>query len=78
MKQRIREYSFFPSIDYKLTVHKTGKRSNVIKKEYELTLDMAKELAMVELNHKGREVRRYFIECESKECVWHRREVYRK
>lgn len=64
MKQRISEYGFSPSIDYKLTLHKIGKRSNVIKKEYELTLDMAKELAMVERNEKGREVRRYFIECE--------------
>jgi len=64
MKQRIGEYSFSLNIDYKLTIHKIGKRSNVIKKEYELTLDMAKELAMVERNKKGREVRRYFIECE--------------
>jgi len=32
--------------------------------EYHLTLDVAKELAMVENNEKGRLARRYFIECE--------------
>lgn len=32
--------------------------------DYHLTLDMAKELAMVENNEQGRAARRYFIECE--------------
>lgn len=34
--------------------------------DYHLTLDMAKELAMVENNVKGREARRYFIDCEKR------------
>lgn len=34
--------------------------------QYHITLDMAKELAMVEKNAKGREIRRYFIDCEKK------------
>lgn len=33
--------------------------------EYHLTLDMAKELAMVEKTEIGRQVRKYFIQCES-------------
>lgn len=32
--------------------------------DYHITLDMAKELAMIENNEQGRKVRRYFIECE--------------
>ena len=32
--------------------------------EYHITLDMAKEVAMIENNKKGREVRQYFITCE--------------
>ncbi|AWY01572.1 hypothetical protein A8139_17585 [Marinomonas primoryensis] len=31
---------------------------------YFITLDMAKELAMVERNEKGKQARRYFIDCE--------------
>jgi len=35
-------------------------------KEYHLSIDMAKELSMVERNEKGKQARRYFIECEKR------------
>ncbi len=34
------------------------------KTEYYISLEMAKELAMVESNEKGKIARKYFIECE--------------
>lgn len=34
--------------------------------EYQLTIEMAKELCMIQRNDKGREIRRYFIDLEEK------------
>lgn len=65
MPERIAQYGFFPHQDYEVFSdsgnNPAGGRPP---KEYTITLDMAKELAMVERNAKGKEVRQYFIECE--------------
>lgn len=69
IKARIKQYSFEENTDYLLTLHKTGElktRGLQGKTEYFLTIDMAKELAMVERNEKGKQARRYFINCEKK------------
>ncbi|EJF85332.1 phage antirepressor Ant [Candidatus Bartonella washoeensis] len=65
--RRIEEYDFqenqdFMSFTQKRVKPKSGRPST----EYHLTLDMAKELSMVERNEKGRQARRYFIEREKK------------
>ncbi|MHC1788978.1 antA/AntB antirepressor family protein [Solidesulfovibrio sp.] len=62
--RRIDEYGFIEDQDYIRTVLKTGKRSNVTQIDYHLTIDTAKELSMVEKNERGRQARRYFIDCE--------------
>jgi len=65
IKSRIKKYQFVVNIDY-TSFHNSMKRENgaTTRIEYCITLDMAKELAMVENNEKGRQARRYFIECE--------------
>ncbi|CSO08094.1 phage anti-repressor protein AntB [Shigella sonnei] len=66
---RISEYEFIENQDYILLSNlgkQTSGRGGHNRKDYHLTLDTAKELAMVERNEKGRQIRRYFIECEKK------------
>lgn len=63
--RRIEEYKFSESVDFMSFAQKRAKpQGGRSSKEYHLTLDMAKELSMVERTEKGREARRYFIECE--------------
>ncbi|MCI9064142.1 MAG: hypothetical protein HFJ17_06030 [Clostridia bacterium] len=66
IKDRIKKYDFIENEDYILTLAKIGERRNVIKHDYYLTINMAKELAMVENNEMGRKIRRYFIEIEKR------------
>ncbi|HBP4991393.1 TPA: antA/AntB antirepressor family protein [Pseudomonas aeruginosa] len=62
--RRIEEYDFQEGQDFRSFLGESsgGRRS----REYHITLDMAKELSMVERNEKGRQARRYFIECEKR------------
>lgn len=64
IKGRIEKYGFIEGEDWviqKIVNNSVGGRPTL---DYHLTIEMAKELAMVENNEKGRQVRRYFIECE--------------
>lgn len=74
IKSRVEKYGFTENADYtklhkKMELSKTGQ----VAIEYYITLDMAKQLAMVENNDKGMQARKYFIECEKqlKEVVQH-------
>ncbi|MBF0454982.1 MAG: antA/AntB antirepressor family protein [Magnetococcales bacterium] len=72
VKDRIEKYGFQDGHDY-ITTRQNRRVANGGFKEvtdYHLTLDMAKELSMVERNAKGREARRYFITCEKELRSW--------
>jgi phage anti-repressor protein len=64
IKYRLERYSFLEGDDFLIVLAKsTGGRPAI---EYFLTISTAKEIAMLENNQKGRQVRRYFIECENR------------
>ena len=69
IKNRISRYGFEANVDYLLhkimeQVPLQGSWRSTERLEHFLTLDMAKELAMVERTAKGRQARRYFLDCE--------------
>ncbi|EJC5704861.1 antA/AntB antirepressor family protein [Escherichia coli] len=66
IRAKLNEYGFVENLDYILFSPNLAKTPGRRRKDYHLTLDTAKELAMVERNEKGRQIRRYFIECEKK------------
>ena len=68
--RRVQEYGFVEDRDFcsKLNKNKPGRGRMV--KDYVLTLDMAKELAMLENNEAGRMIRWYFIEVEKRYRDW--------
>jgi phage anti-repressor protein len=64
IQRRLEKYRFVESEDFfRFPGKSTGGRPTT---EYLLTIDVAKELAMVENNVQGRQARKYFIECEKR------------
>jgi phage anti-repressor protein len=67
IKERIEKYGFVKGEDYEVFQEKLkNPQGGRPATEYFLTIDTAKELAMVENNERGRQVRKYFIECEKR------------
>ena len=66
IKYRISQYGFIENIDYQILSEISDKiergRPTV---DYALTIDMSKEIAMVEGNDKGKQARQYFIQKEN-------------
>lgn len=70
VKGRISQYGFVAGVDFVIVENlsspkpASAKSRQQLEHDYLITIDMGKELAMVERNEKGRQVRRYFITCE--------------
>ena len=69
---RIKQFGFVKDQDYTVCSPDSGSKECGVgrgghnAKDFNLTLDMAKELSMVQNNERGRQARRYFIECEKR------------
>lgn len=64
IKARIEKYGFVENEDFLINLSEsTGGRPST---DYILKMDMAKEISMVEGNEKGKQARKYFIQCEDK------------
>ncbi len=72
IKGRITQYGFIEGIDYVIVENLTSpKRASAksrqqIERDYALSLNMGKEVSMVERNEQGKLARQYFIDCESR------------
>ena len=63
IQRAIEKYDFIENIDF--SILKSGNPNGGLSKiDYIVTLDMAKELCMIETNSKGKEYRKYFIDIE--------------
>lgn len=65
--KRMTEYGFTENIDYRVLLkNEYNLQGGRPKTDYEITLDMAKEIAMLQRSEKGKQCRQYFIELEKK------------
>ena len=63
---RMIDYGFEENSDFRAIAQKraTAQGNTTTYIDYEITLDMAKELSMIQRTEKGKQARQYFIQCE--------------
>jgi len=70
IKDRIQQCAFIEGFDFFINLRKNKPGRGRIATDYIVTIDVAKELAMLEFNEIGRVFRRYFIEIEKRYRDW--------
>lgn len=65
MKQMI-GYGFTEGVDFTPNLAKTSPAGGRPRQDHVLTLDMAKEISMIQRTDRGKQARQYFIECEKR------------
>ena len=66
--ERMINYGFEENSDFRAITQKrvTAQGNMTTYIDYEITVDMAKELSMIQRSEKGKQARQYFINCEKK------------
>jgi len=70
IRRRIENYGFVEGEDYFISKMSKSKKMGRPTVDYLLTLDMAKELCMLENNEKGKATRKHFIQAEKELRVY--------
>ena len=63
---RMLDYGFEENLDYLMLKNEQALEAERARKDYYLTINCAKEIAMIQRTDKGKKARQYFLECERK------------
>lgn len=63
---RMVEYGFVEGVDFCSKMSETSSKGGRPSVNHSMTIDMAKEISMIQRNERGKQARQYFIECEKR------------
>lgn len=66
---RMVEYGFVEGVDFYSKMSETSSKGGRPSINHEMTIDMAKEISMIQRTERGKQARLYFIECEKRAKV---------